>query len=69
MSDDATTPREDAYRDGYVAGYQAGLGDGRGQGYSDAKYRAFVALEAAKLDEHARRSAREAIVNILGHQS
>lgn len=40
--------REDeatAYRDGYRAGYAKGIEDGAGQGYSDAKARAWIAVD------------------------
>lgn len=60
---------EDGYRDGYVAGYGAGTSDGRGQGYSDAKYRAHRAVDAADVDDHARRRLSDAMTQIVGKQS
>lgn len=65
MSDDQHV---DAYREGYTDGYKAGVDDGRAQGYSDAKYRAHQAIEAATVDDHARRKMLEAVVQIVGAQ-
>jgi flagellar biosynthesis/type III secretory pathway protein FliH len=59
---------EDGYRDGFIAGYGSGRSDGEGQGYSDAKYRAHLAVKAAKVDETARREIQKAMVEIVGMQ-
>lgn len=66
MSNDPKT-YEQGYAEGYVAGYGAGLVAGRGQGYSDAKYRAHRAVEAATVnDAHGRQRLLKAVVEIVG---
>jgi flagellar biosynthesis/type III secretory pathway protein FliH len=48
----------DAYRDGFRAGYKEGFDDGKAVGYTDAKHRAWLALEGISAADIAPSSRR-----------
>ena len=66
----ASPSKEDpdqAYVDGHRAGYGKGFTDGSGAGYSDAKLRAYNALDAMeKVGKEATVALREALEMNLG---
>jgi flagellar biosynthesis/type III secretory pathway protein FliH len=60
----------DDYKEGYKAGYASGFSDGTGAGYSDAKHRAYLALDAVadsgKVDKQALKRVDEAVSRLVG---
>lgn len=64
-------PNVEQYIEGYKAGYAKGYDDGEGAGYSDAKHRTYLALDAAAdgRPTHETKHVEEAIARIVGKRT